>query len=91
MPDKRPFDPVKASFYLIAFVIVIYAIVILVAVTACFIHAEMIIRTPEIVCDPKNRLNELLSAALAAALAFAGGYMRSPPPPPPPPPPSHRE
>jgi len=83
MSDKPPFDTIKASFYLIASIIAVHCIVVVASVAACIWHAETIITTPEIVCDPKNRLSELLSAALAAALAFAGGFTRSPPPPPP--------
>jgi hypothetical protein len=48
-------------------------------VASCIWHSEVIVKTPEIVCDPKDRLSGLLAAALAAALAFAGGFMRKPP------------
>jgi hypothetical protein len=34
-------------------------------------------------CDPDNRMAELLSGALAAALAFAAGFMRGRVPEPP--------
>lgn len=81
MAERPPWDPVKASFYLIAAVIGVYALIALMAFAACVYHSEIIIRTPEITCDPKDRLSNLLTAALAAALAFAGGYTRNPPPP----------
>ena len=75
--DRRStFDPVRAALYLVAFVIGIYGLIIVASVAACLVYMETIITRPEIVCDPKNRLSELLSAALAAALAFAGGFSR---------------
>jgi len=78
MPDRPPFDPVRAAFWLIAFVIGVQALVVLIAVGACIWHAELILTTPEIKCDPDNRLAALLTAALAAALAFAGGFTKPP-------------
>jgi hypothetical protein len=69
--DKPPFDPVRAAFWLIAFVVGIYGVVIIGFAAACVIHATTIIHE-EISCDPNNRLMGLLAAALAAALAFAG-------------------
>jgi len=86
MSDKPPFDPVKACFYLIAGILAFECFVVGVGVMSCLWYMETIIKNPEIMCDPKNRLSELLTGALAAALAFAGGFTRNPPPPPPPPP-----
>jgi hypothetical protein len=68
---KDPFDPVKGAFMLVAFVIIVEALVVLVSVGACVWHAELIISNPDIKCDPDNRLFQLLAGALAAALAFA--------------------
>jgi hypothetical protein len=70
--DKPPFDPVRAAFWLIAFVVGIYGVVITAFAVACVVHATAIISDSEISCDPHNRLMGLLAAALAAALAFAG-------------------
>lgn len=70
--DKPPFDPQRAAFWLIAFVVGIYAVVILASVTGCLVNVHLIIANPEISCDPNNRLMGLLAAALAAALTFAG-------------------
>jgi hypothetical protein len=39
---------------------------------ACLVYAREIILRPDLKCDPDSRLFQLLSAALAAALAFAG-------------------
>lgn len=84
MSDKPPFDAVKASFYLIAGIIAVHCLVVLLGAGMCLYFAKTVITNVDIVCDPKSRLSELLSAALAAALAFAGGFTRNPPPPPPP-------
>ena len=78
--DRPPFDTVRASFYLVAGVIAVYAVVVLSGVAACLWHAEIILRTAEYKCDEENRFIDLLNAALAAALAFAGGMMRGGPP-----------
>jgi hypothetical protein len=69
--EKPPFDPIRAGFWLIAFVVGIYAVVILASVTGCLINVHLIISNPEISCDPNNRLMGLLAAALAAALTFS--------------------
>jgi hypothetical protein len=71
MDEKPPFDPIRAAFWLIAFVVGIYGVVILGFAAGCLLHHESIITNPEITCDPNNRLMGLLAAALAAALTFA--------------------
>jgi hypothetical protein len=77
--ERPPFDPLRGAFWLVAFVIGIYGVIVLASVGACIYHSEVIIKNPDIVCDPKDRLSGLLAAALAAALAFAGGFIRRPP------------
>lgn len=77
MSDQPPFDAVRASFYLVAFVIGVHVVVVVMGAVACLFYFETIIKSPDIVCDPKSRLSEVLSAALAAALAFAGGFSRN--------------
>jgi hypothetical protein len=84
MSDRPPFDPVRAAFFLVAFVLVIQCVVVLIGVGTCVWHSEAIIGGT-FKCDSDGHLFELLGAALSAALAFAGGMMRGPPPPPPPP------
>jgi hypothetical protein len=69
--DKPPFDPVRAAFWLIAFVVGIYGVVILSFAAGCLLNVNTIISNPEVSCDPNNRLMGLLAAALAAALTFA--------------------
>jgi hypothetical protein len=80
--SNKPFDPVRACFYLIAAVIGVHALVVLMGVAACLFYAPEVL-SGKFSCDKDSRLSELLSAALSAALAFAGGFMRNPPPPPP--------
>jgi hypothetical protein len=70
--DRPPFDPIRAAFLLVAFVIGVHAVVILGFSAACIWHSEMIITGTDVNCDPNSRLMGLLAAALAAALAFAG-------------------
>lgn len=72
MNEKPPFDPIRAAFYLVAFVIGVHAVVILGFSAACIWHIEIIIKSIEVQCDQHDRLMGLLAAALAAALAFAG-------------------
>jgi hypothetical protein len=76
MDDRPPFDTVKASFYLIAAVLGVQCLVVLASVIGCMVYMDTIMKNPDIVCDPKDRLSQLLTGALAAALAFAGGFTR---------------
>ena len=72
MNERPPFDPQRAAFWLVAFVIAVHAIIILAHGAVCLVYATPIITNPDVKCDPDNRLMQLLAAALAAALAFAG-------------------
>jgi hypothetical protein len=74
--DKPPFDTTKACFYLIAFVIAVHCVVVVAGAFACLYAFQEII-DQKWKCDPQGRLGELLSGALAAALAFAGGFTRN--------------
>jgi hypothetical protein len=80
--SRPPFDPVKAGFYLVAFVLCAHIVVVLVGVATCVWHSENIVEG-KFKCDSEGHLFELLGATLSAALAFAAGLMRGPPPPPP--------
>jgi hypothetical protein len=80
MSERPPFDPVRAAFYLVAFVLVAHIVVVLIGVATCVWHSETIVGG-NFKCDADGHLFELLGAALSAALAFAGGMMRGPPPP----------
>lgn len=71
-PPRDPFDPHRAAFWLIAFVIGVHATVVVSFAGACVFHASTIVTTSTLDCDPNSRLMALLAAVLAAALAFAG-------------------
>jgi hypothetical protein len=45
---------------------------VLIALADCIFYTELLI-DKHVKCDPDGRLGEALSAALASALAFAGG------------------
>lgn len=68
----RDWDPQRACFWLIAAILAVHAIVVLASVTACLVYARDVLEG-KFVCDRDDRLSALLSGALAAALAFAGG------------------
>jgi len=68
------FDPFKASFYLIALVIGLHGAVILVGYVGCIVWFDPAQGSFE--CDKSGRLSEMLAAALAASLAFVGGFIR---------------
>jgi len=72
--SKPPFDTVKASFYLVSFVIGVHASVVLIGALLC--AYEVISLSLKSDCDARGRLGDLLAGALASALAFAGGLIR---------------
>ncbi len=79
MGDEPPrFDPVRACFYLVAAVIAVHCIVVLAGAAMCMIEWKSLPPIDGKRCDPTNRLGDLLAGALAAALAFAGGFTRKP-------------
>lgn len=77
MSERPPFDPVRAAFWLVAFVIGVYAAICLASVAVCVINT---LSVGQYKCDSDTKIIDLLGAALAAALAFAGGMMRGGPP-----------
>jgi hypothetical protein len=78
MPERPPFDTVRACFYLVAAVIAVQCLVVLVGVVWC---ALITVDRPSRCEELRGLLGEVLTGALAAALAFAGGYNRPKPPP----------
>jgi len=80
MSEKPPFDPIKFACYLIAGVFAVQALVLLVASVTCLLHAETIITNPDIQCDPKDRLFQMMQNMMAAALALLAGFKTPPPP-----------
>lgn len=79
MNDRPQFDPVRAAFYLVALVICVHCLVVLAGAGLCFFE---VVRGTKAECDAAGRLGDLLAGALAAAIAFGGGFMRKPPDPP---------
>lgn len=80
MPERPPFDPVRACFYLVAGVIAVHCFVVIAGATLCIVDFERLPVIDGKRCDPSSRLGDLLAGALAAALAFAGGFNRPRPP-----------
>jgi hypothetical protein len=76
--SQREFDIAKWTFFLVAFVIVAHVIAALLAEGACLYFAEELMKTQK-ECVASGKLMEVLGAALAAALAFAGGRMSTMP------------
>lgn len=73
MDDRPPFDLTRAAFYLVAAILMVHCLVVLAGMVLC-VHLSMTVGTFE--CDSKGRLSDLLSGALAAAIAFASGKVR---------------
>jgi hypothetical protein len=71
MAEKPPFDTTKAAFLLVAMVIAVHCLVVMGGVVFCGFHPEA-----ARCADLRAMLGELLTGALAAALAFAGGMRR---------------
>jgi len=70
---RPPFDPQRAAFLLLAGVLAVHSVVVLGMTGACIWNSSIIVAGGvEVNCDPYNRMMSLMSAALAAALAFAG-------------------
>ena len=74
MGDKPPFDPIQFACWLIAAVLAVQCLVVLFSITACLLHARDVIVDPHIECDPKDRIGQLMSGLLAAALALLAGF-----------------
>jgi hypothetical protein len=71
-PPKKPFDIVRACFYLVAFVFGIYSLVIILSVIVCAWNFEAVAGA-HLRCFKEGGLVEALSTLLASALAFAAG------------------
>lgn len=74
--DKPPFDPVKASFYLVAAILSVQCVIALTGVAACLYWSESVVEG-RFSCETiHDTINQLLTGALAAALAFTAGFTR---------------
>lgn len=77
--SKRDFDIIRGCFYLIAFVIGAQVFSVLVAEAICLYHFKLLLDTSK-TCGEPGALGELMTGALAAALAFAGSRVTPAPP-----------
>ena len=74
---KEPFDPIRACFWLIAAILAVQCLVALVGLAACIYWSGAIIEGRRLdLREHQPTLNQLLTGALAAALAFAAGFTR---------------
>ena len=69
--SKRDFDVVRGCFYLVAFVIGAQVFAVLIAEITCLYQFKLLLATSR-TCGEPGALGELITGALAAALAFAG-------------------
>lgn len=74
--SQKQFDIAKWAFFLVAFVIASHVIAALSAQATCMYFAKEIMESGK-ECVASGKLTEVLGAALAAALAFAGGKISS--------------
>lgn len=65
----KPFDIIRACFYLVAGVFALYAVITLVTIGVCSWHGQTGLGQ----CVKEGGIGEALSTMLAAALAFAAG------------------
>ena len=78
MNDKPPFDLVKATFYLVAGVFAVYALLIIIAILICAYNLTEVIQAKQH-CMKEGGMLEALYTLLASALAFAAGRSQPPP------------
>jgi multisubunit Na+/H+ antiporter MnhB subunit len=76
MGDKPPFDPIKASFYLVSGILAFQCLMVGAVAIICMSLAFNEVIQGKFECDKGGKLSELMTGALAAALAFAGGTTR---------------
>lgn len=76
MDEKPPFDPVKAGFYLVAFVIAANIAMSFLGALTCIWNIDKIVAAGLTECKAMPNFFEMLTGALAAAIAFAGGRSR---------------
>lgn len=70
--EKPPFDPLKASFWLIALILGVQCSVVLMSAVTCMYWTGAIVEGKATCTGVMDRVSELLIGALAAALAFRG-------------------
>ena len=72
------FDPIRAAFLLVAFVVGIEALIAVIGFGACIWYARDIVEG-KFKCDVDNRLSSILSEAAAMAMALAMAFMNRKP------------
>ena len=73
---RDPFDPIRACFWLISAVLAFQCVVALTGLVFCLYWGERIVEGTYSCNAIGTTLNQILQGALAAALAFAAGFMR---------------
>jgi hypothetical protein len=68
---KPPFDVIRATFYLVAGVFAVYALMLMMALLMCMYSGQHPLTAGS--CFQEGRLTEALGTLLASALAFAAG------------------
>ena len=76
MAERPPFDPIKACFYLIAAILGTHCLVVLIGLLFCVWYGQEIVAGSYKCSNIGVSMGELLSGALAAALAFSAGFNR---------------
>ena len=74
--DRPPFDPIRASFLLIAAILAVQCLVVLAGLAACIYWSGAVVEGRWTCENINSSLNQLLTGALAAALAFAAGFTK---------------
>jgi hypothetical protein len=86
MSEKPPFNPQRAAFMLVVCVLAYQAFIIALGYLTCFVdflyNVQAMIAGNKPRCDPDNRLLDMLTSALTAALGYAAGMTQRGPPPP---------
>lgn len=76
MSEQPPFDAQKWAFLIVVVILMVYVLIPVAGVVSCLIYIKTVISDPKITCDPQNRLSDLLTAALAAALSLYAGLSK---------------
>jgi hypothetical protein len=73
MADRPPFDPIAAGFWLIAGVLAVQCVVALVSLGTCVYWSGAVVEGKANCENINATIGQLLTGALAAALAFVAG------------------
>ena len=73
---KEPFDPIRACFYLISAILAFQCMVAFTGLVFCVYWGERIVEGKYSCEGIGSQLNQLLTGALAAALAFTAAFTK---------------